>query len=601
MPERPVYILADDVINKIAAGEVVERPSSVVKELIENSLDAGASRIDVELSDGGRRLIRVADDGAGMSRDNALLAVERHATSKIRAVEDITRIGTLGFRGEALAAISSVCRFRLQTRPASRAEGTEITISGGKLQDVRETGCPPGTSVEVRALFFNVPARRRFLRSVQTELARVKQLFAVYALAHVKVGMSLAADGRTLYALPAGATREERLRDLFRLDPSAELRPVAHACETVKIGGYVGLPADAGPDRSGQMFFINGRPASAPLLHAALREAYRSLAPRERYPAVFLFLETAPEDVDVNVHPTKQEVRFHKPTQVRDAVMEAVRTALAQASDAANPLRSAAQHPILEPPPEKTGAPCRTDRNRQLFPYPAPAAPFIPENSDGALASVPPPRPEEGSALETGAGGHAPWRWRRVLGQAGGKYAILETDDGLAIMDPHAAHERVLYERFMRQIRAGNVQSQGLLAAESVELAPKEAAMVCAALDLLRRMGFGISEFDAETFLVDAVPACLGGAQPKTLLLEIAACLEAAGEKRAAVKMMEEPVARAACKAAVKTGKQLDEQDMEALLQGLEAAEMPYTCPHGRPTLVYFSFRELDKRFGRRP
>jgi DNA mismatch repair protein MutL len=609
MDERPIRLLSDTVINQIAAGEVVERPASVLKELMENALDAGATELDVEAVAGGARLVRVSDNGCGMSRDNALLAIERHATSKIRGVEDIERIGTLGFRGEALAAIAAVSRFTLRTRPAREPAGTEILISGGRIQDVREAGCPPGTTVEVRQLFGNVPARRKFLRAPATEQAHLKQTFILYALAHGGVGMRLTLDQRPVYVLAGGASLAERVRDLFRLDPARDLRPVSLESGGVAIKGLVGLPELARPDRSDQYVFINGRPASAPVLYAAIREGYHTLLPSGRYPVLFLFLTLDPGDVDVNVHPTKKEVRFRHPSAIRDATIEAIRRALAAPVGgkpaAAVVRREGSARSGPDPTPVLTGwdgprppaAPERQPVGPELPQGPALARPSTPAERGATTASDP---GSGGAGAEPAESAfRSPWAWHRIVGQVGGLYVVIETDGGLVLMDPHAAHERVLFEEYMARLAAGKPESQGLLVAETVDLPPQDARRVRDALELLRRMGFGVAEFGGDTFVVDAVPACFQSAPARTLLPEIAACLEQAGDRGAALRLQEERIAQAACKASVKARAALTPGEMESLVQRLARAEMPYTCPHGRPTLIHLSFRELDRRFGR--
>ncbi|MCF7849629.1 MAG: DNA mismatch repair endonuclease MutL [Kiritimatiellales bacterium] len=329
MQEKPVIqLLPDQVINKIAAGEVVERPASVMKELFENALDAGATQIGVEIIRGGRQLIAVTDNGCGMGRDQALLSIERHATSKIRSEADIENIHTLGFRGEALAAISSVSRFTLVTRPETELSGTEIQIAGGKMLGIEDIGCPVGTRIEIRNLFFNVPARRKFLRAEQTELVHIRQLFLVHALAHPETGMSLKVDERMVYNLPMAGTMADRIAELYNPGFLEHLLPLNHSDGEYAITGFAGLPQTGGKDRQDQYIFINGRPASAPVVYHALNEAYHSLIAKGRFPAVFLFIAMEPSLVDVNVHPTKKEVRFRHPAQLRDAVIAALNNAL---------------------------------------------------------------------------------------------------------------------------------------------------------------------------------------------------------------------------------------------------------------------------------
>ena len=613
--QRPIQVLSDEVINQIAAGEVVDRPASVVKELIENALDAGATQIDVEVTDGGRQVIAVADNGCGMGPDDALLSIERHATSKILDVADIERIQTLGFRGEALAAIAAVSHFTLTTRPAAALAGTEIILAGGKLVEVKETGCPAGTRIQARRLFFNVPARRKFLRSDQTELAHIRQVLVVYALAHPGVGLRLVVDGREVYRLAAGATLPERLREVLGAELARMLRPVNFQAEEVTVTGGAGLPAVARPDRSGQYLFINGRPAGAPVLSHALGEAYRTLLPPGRYPPVFLFLTMDPALVDVNVHPTKKEVRFRHPGQVRDALIAALRATLQPADgrggdEAARPIPGTVIPPAAET--QRLLIPDLPDR--RAFSYPrlpmipslggtegaelagsgskAPEA-GVPKSPDVQGSEPPEGRPSAGTAAA------APWSWCRVLGQVGGLYVVLETEDGLVLMDPHAAHERVLYEQFMRQVLAHQVRSQGLLAPESVELMPREVEVINAHREVLRQLGFGLAEFGGAAFIVDALPACLGNASARSVLAAVAETLQRGGARGGAERWAEEAVAQAACKAAVKARDTLRLDEIEKLVVTLAGTEMPYTCPHGRPTIIFMSFDELNRKFGR--
>jgi len=601
---RPIQVLSDQVINQIAAGEVVDRPAAAVKELIENALDAGATQIQVEVTDGGRQLIAVTDNGSGMGRDDALLSVERHATSKIREVADVERIRTLGFRGEALAAIAAVSHFTLVSRPAAELAGTELTLVGGKLVDVKDAGCPPGTGVQVRRLFFNVPARRKFLRSDATELAHVRQTLVLYALAHPAVGFRLVVDGREVYRLAAGASVAERLAEVLGAELARSLRPVEHRTEELAVTGGAGLPAVARPDRSGQYVFINGRPAGAPVLAHALQEAYRTLLPAGRFPTVFLFLTLDPALVDVNVHPTKREVRFRHPSHVRDALIAALRAALQPPAAAGGEARVA---PI---PPPAPAAAATTQRllipdlpDQRAFSYPR--LPMVPPPPGDGLppgARLPPAADAPSRAAPAqpadAAGRATPWSWCRVLGQVGGLYVVLETEDGLVLMDPHAAHERVLYEQFMRQVLARQVRSQGLLAPESVELLPREMEAIAAHRELLRAMGFGLAEFGG-AFIVDALPACLGHVAARSVLAAVAETLRQGGPRGGTERWAEDRVAQAACKAAVKARDTLRLEEIEQLVVALAGAEMPYTCPHGRPTIIFMSFDELNRKFGR--
>jgi len=639
-----IRLLPVHVANKIAAGEVVERPASVVKELLENAIDAGATRIDVTVTAGGRKLIEVRDNGCGMTRDDALLSIERQATSKIRDVDDIEHIDTLGFRGEALPSIASVSRFTLKTRRAEADAGTELAIVGGSLQDVRETGAPAGTTISVRDLFFNVPARRKFLRAYQTEQAHIRSVFTLHALAHPEIGMSLTADGRELCRLPPGATLEERVRDLFGADFCAGLRPVGKTAHGVRVYGFAGLPNQTRNDRSEQYIFINRRPATAPVIAYALREAYPPLE-GDRKPIVLLFIELPPDAVDVNVHPTKREVRFHKPAEVREALIQAIGEAIGFRRSVAARTEAGPPAPACEPgipsevgnagPPVSADAPQpgamrdsrpatsetrgpvslrtlvpeasattlnaqRSTLNAQTeAPFPYPATP-IPDLRPPASDLRPPAPTGAGLPLFAAPGEGSPWRWCRVVGQlAEGRYLLLETDGGAVTVDPRAARERVLYERLLSRHGAGEAFSQRLLLPETVRLAPADAARLRKHLSVLRELGFVVEDFGNDHFIVEALPDVLGEVSCRELLGNIAHDLEHAGVRRGAEKWREELVARAACRAVAGSERELNADEAERLVQELAATRMPYTCPRGRPTMIFTSYRELDRKFGR--
>jgi DNA mismatch repair protein MutL len=593
-----IRLLPTDVANKIAAGEVVERPASILKEIIENAVDAGASQIDVEVISGGTRLVSVADNGSGMNRDDALLSIERHATSKIYTAADIEHIHTLGFRGEALAAISSVARFRLQTRRHDDLAGTELVVTGGKLLDVKEAGGPPGTLIEVRDLFFNIPVRRKFLRSPQTETVHVRQMFLLQALAWPAVGMSLTLDGRRSWSLAAGASPMERIRELFGKEIVAKLCAIDKTGGEVRLSGFVSLPELTRGDRTEQYVFVNGRPATAPVVSYAINEAFHALIADGRHPYVFLYVEMDPELVDVNVHPTKKEVRFRNPSEVRDAIIGTIRSALSGAGSAF----VAGQTPAFETPvvhEQQVVLPSLTIDDlppSRVFSYPRlpPIEPRPPELRPGegrapvaSIGAVMPP-------LQKG-----PWTWCRVIGQIGGLYVLLETEDGYVVMDPHAAHERVLFEEILHSFEQGHVESQGLLPPVTVELQPRDAMNVRKNLELIKKMGAGVSEFGGDTFVVDALPQGMDGLNIQELLIDMARHLETLGERASHTRWREEAIAQAACKAAVKARDHLSLREVEELVVALASAEMPYTCPHGRPTLIYTSFKELARKFGR--
>jgi len=589
-----IQMLPDHVINKIAAGEVIERPASVVKELVENAIDAGATQVDVEVVQGGSQLIAISDNGSGMNRDDALLSIERHATSKIRTAEEVEAVATLGFRGEALSSIAAVSRFTLITRPAAELSGTQILVSGGKLQDVLDAGCPPGTRFEIRNLFFNVPARRKFLRTEATELAQIRQLFAVYALAHPETGLTFTSDGREMYNLPGGSSLADRITALYSPAFLSHLRKLDFEADSVKVSGFAGLPQTGRKDRSDQYVFINGRPASAPVIYHALNEAYHAVLARGRYPSAFIFITVPPAEVDVNVHPAKKEVRFRHPAAVRDAVIAAVQKALALEVPEAERREPAFKFEAPKPAPriekqhefeQVSGVKCRVAGGEN------------PVTVDPGRCSQP-PNPNPQSAI--GNRQSSPWKWCRVLGQAGGLYAVLETEEGIVLMDPQAAHERVLFEKFMHDLTVGKPSRQGLLTPEAIELMPADAEALRRHLPVLDEMGFGISAFGQDTFLVDALPVHLQNGSPIVILSGIARALEKTGAvSKATREALRETVAQAACRTSIKAKDSLSAGAIERLVEDLAKTEMPYTCPHGRPTLIFTSFTELNRKFGR--
>ena len=582
-----IRVLSDAVINQIAAGEVVERPASVLKELVENAIDAGAARIEVEVVDGGRRLVRVRDDGSGMDRDNALLAIERHATSKLRELKDLDSIATMGFRGEALAAIASVSQFTLATNRAGDAAGTEILVFGGKIQEVRDVGAPPGTDVAVRNLFFNVPARRKFLRSAPTEFTHVRQAFLLEALANVGISFALRADDADVYRLPAADSLLDRIRDLHGAEIADHLRPIRFGNGVVEIGGYAGIPPCSRMDRELQVTFVNGRPSGSPVLNFAVQSAYRDVLPGGRYAPLFMRVDLPPDMVDVNVHPAKKEVRFRRPTEVRDVVVEALRLAIAGPDWPKGKREDASREPARFPVSFPSAAPAAPVAGP--IPVPAPVAATQPK-----LNWTPPPVPSEGETDVRAA----PWSEYRLMGRIGGLYAVLETADGLVLMDSRSAHERVVYERLLRAMEKEKVPAQGLLPPVTVQLAPSQANVLRKHLDLLKRMGFGVDEFGAETFLVDALPVWVADVAPGALLSDVADGLMQGG-KSAAKDWVLPLVAAIAGKQAVELQRELNETELNALIRDLAHTEMPYTSPRGKPTVILLSYRELHRKFGR--
>ena len=588
-----IQVLPDAVANQIAAGEVVERPASVLKELLENAVDAGASRIDVEVVAGGRKLVSVTDNGSGMSRDDALLSVERHATSKIREVHDIECIQTLGFRGEALAAIASVSRFRLQSCRAGALEGTVIEITGGRIQDVSDAPAAPGTCIEVRDLFFNVPARKKFLRTHQTELSHLRNTFLVQALAYPSISMTLTVDSRQVYELAGDGVLKDRLAALYGREYCDRLLAVDYSARDVHVAGFISPPDLHRADRDEQYLFVNGRPATAPVAYRAIREGFRGALPADRQPSLFLFLEMAHDLVDVNVHPTKKEVRFRKSGDLRDTLAEAIETTLSGGVDVMQSLEESAKSP------SKVEVAAPVQRDQQMTIIDLPPAPSFRYPGIGRTESA---EPEVGVPQDddTGADGAAtPWSTCRVLGQVGDFYVLLETDEGYVVMDPRASHERVLFERYMRDIRNASIETQALLLPETVELPPRDADRVRRNVDLLARLGFGISDFGGNAFVVDALPSAVAGASPSALLSDLSSAFEERGSKAGSENWQEDRIARSTVQSAVRSRDRLSLEEIERLVVDLAQADMPYTCPSGRPTILFTSFNELNRKFGR--
>ena len=644
-----IRLLPEHVANQIAAGEVVERPASVVKELLENSLDAQAARITVEIQAGGRSLIRVIDDGLGMSRDDALLSLERHATSKIQRAEDLAAISTMGFRGEAIPSIASVSRMTITTREreSESPEGTQIVINGGRILEVKAAGCAPGTALEVRQLFFNLPARRKFLRSEETEKAHIQHYLTLVALANPQVAFTFVQDGRPSWQLPpvphamdlTGRIRavEERFAALYSRD--IELVPVDFTAEiseggtdedggviqpeSMTLWGVIGAPGVSRGTREDQHLFVNRRPIENRGLNFALLEGYHTMLMKGRYPICCLFLEINPAAVDVNIHPAKREVKFRQEQQVRRFVTEAVRTALLK-------YHSAKQPPIpaparTEPPP--VAAPAEPPPRFELKnPEPAPETNefpnFIPPLPQAPIArwpkheSPPAPSPEvPPSASLSPAEPVQPEPPRftlppprpvpllevplRLLGVIGKLYVVLESDRGLVLLDQHAAHERILFEQMLQRVQQGHAPSQRLLLAETVELSPKDANFVRQQIGALSKLGVGLSEFGERTFLLDALPPFIKVSNPKQFVMELIDSLKSAGQEVNSWRLGEDVVAKTVCRHAVKANDPLAGPELENLVEDLRRCAMPYTCPHGRPTLIEMNFRELEKKFGR--
>ncbi len=576
-----IRVLDDHLVNRIAAGEVVERPASVVKELVENSLDAAATRIEIRLVGGGKRQIRVADDGAGMDRDDALLALERHATSKLSRFEDLDAIATLGFRGEALPSIAAVSRLLLRTA-ARDGEGTEVAVRAGRILAVRDAGVPRGTWIEVDGLFFNVPARRKFLRADATELGHVVRLIGRCALAHPDVTFRLEHEGRTLLDAPPARGAAERAAQVLGAETARRLVPFSLERGGVRAHGLAGRPADALPRRDAQHLFVNGRPVQDRILTHAVAEAYGNTQARDRFPALILFVEADPARVDVNAHPQKLEVRFAGAGEIHDLVREAVASALG---------RDAAIPSLADLRPDGRSSSTATAVLEYLASHEGPA-------EAGRSSGDPAPARdlfEPGGREDALPGPLVP------LAQYRESYILAEDRDGVVVVDQHAAHERVLFERYLAEADDDRVEVQPLLFPVVVELAPHERVVLEGEIGEFRRLGLVVEPFGGGAVRLEAIPAVASGLDPARLLHEL---LGEAGRARSAATavapLRRRLVTTAACQAAIKVNHRLEREQMQALLDALARTKSPTTCPHGRPVLFRLTLEEVERAFRRR-
>ncbi len=584
MPRR-IAILPDSVADQIAAGEVVERPASAVKELVENALDAGATRIRVALEQGGKTLIEVSDDGCGMGREDAVLALDRHATSKIRSAADLVGVRTFGFRGEALPAIASVSRLLLQTSEGD-GDGSEIEVAGGRVERIGTVARQRGTTVTVRGLFFNTPARRKFLRSASSETRASHDAVATLALAHPETGFELHLDGRLRLLAPPGQTLEERLALVWGPDLARTLIPVDYAYGSFRITGFVQRPADARPAGRRTQLFVNGRPFRDPFLVRAAEAGYRSaIAPGDR-PSLFLRVETAPEDVDVNVHPAKLEVRFRDRIGVERVVEAAVREALSRmAAVAVLGARGA------------SGAPGGAETNRTS---PADPASQSTVESDSGWPCGPTEPAAPLSPLLPAAAFDVPSRPAALpVFQLFDTYLVYQTPDALVFVDQHSAHERVIYEGVMASLEGRPMPGQRLLLPLPVELTDEELDAVEEHRELLDRLGYEVEPFGGRAVLLQAVPTPHPRFDGERCFREMVADL-ARGRFGGWANRLERFAATYACRAAVKAGERLEPEEMQELLARLFATALPPHDVHGRATMVQLPRDELERRFGRR-
>jgi DNA mismatch repair protein MutL len=630
-----IRLLPETVASQVAAGEVIERPASVVKELVENSIDAGARKIDVSIRRGGISVVRVIDDGCGMDRDDALLCLERHATSKIRSAADLESVGTLGFRGEALPSIASVSRFRLTTREAKAIAGTEVVVNGGKIDVVRDGGEAPGTQIEVRSIFYNLPARRKFLRTENTESRNTEHQLQLQAIAHPEIAFTFIRDERVVFQLPPALNLIDRLRDLFGAAAVERLLEVIESSSgQIRTHGFIGRAGVSRQTRDQQLIFVNGRAVDNAVLSSALREGYHTALMKGQFPITYFFIDIDPAAVDVNVHPAKREVRFRDPNSVREAVVAAVRRTLE--SDRTTwqqqfraPSPSNGEPGAVTPSVERsnfqptavtsTVAPpdlpnLETDFSLRGQPLvearqragPKPNGGTTSQNagdlgigvgSSSVSSQISPPvsQPQPAPASETAARGNF-----QIIGVLNKLYVLMENADGLVLVDQHAAHERILFEELRRRMEEQGVPSQRLLIPQTFDLPPRDAEWIERNVAVLQKMGIGIEGFGPNTFKIDSLPQFVRSTDAVPFMQSVIDELKSVSNSSSPLRLGEDMIAKTVCRHAVKANDPLRFPELEKLIQDLLNCDLPYCCPHGRPTMIQISLTELEKKFGRK-
>jgi len=606
-----IILLDENTANRIAAGEVVERPASVVKELVENAIDAGATQIVVALEEGGKRRVEVADNGCGMGPEDAVLALQRHATSKIRTADDLFAIRTLGFRGEALPSIASVSHLTLTTKAPDEAAGVRVVVQGGDIERVEEIGARDGTQVVVEDLFYNTPARLKFLKSTPTELARAVEVVGHLAIAHPGIAFRVRHGGQEVLSTPGGGEPLGALAAVWGRDIARKVLPIRHETPGLIVSGFACTPDVTRPGRSHELFFVNGRPIRSRLLGHALEDAFRALTPESRYPIAALFVEITPDLVDVNVHPTKTEVKFTRDHEVHHAASQAIKNALLTYGivptvgvESRRTRGESGRHPVPIPqiafggrdfdalaravgdafrPTSPASAPPQTI---ETFPLPPGEATEFPNTE----------HPTPNTALRPFA---EQLRGFRVLGQARRTYIVAVTDEGIAFIDQHVAHERVLYERLTIKRAEQGIPAQQLAVPITLALGAAEAALLKQRLEDFAGAGWEIEPFGRDSFLVRSVPSCVTKRDYEALLRDMVDELAHLSVARRLIVQRDHVTITNACKMAVKAGDPLTREEMTGLLEQLADTENPYLCPHGRPIIVTIPFIELDRKFKR--
>ena len=625
-----IRVLSAEVAGRIAAGEVVERPASVVKELVENSIDAGATRIRIAAEQGGQRLIQVTDNGCGMDRDDAIMCFEAHATSKISTEADVGQIKSLGFRGEAIPSISSVSRFILQTRRKEDDVGTEIVVDNGAIRDVQDCGCAPGTNIKVAHLFGNLPARRKFLKGPDTEDGHIEEMVLQLALARPDISFSLVLNNREVIRASATSDLGARILMLLGKDVYEAMLPVNYQEDGISVRGFISKPGFTRVSRRDQRTIVNGRTATADTIFFAIRDAYDTLVVKGRYPSTVLYIDLPPDRVDVNVHPTKREVRFRDPRQVGGVIAAAIRASLRQLQGGEDPSMqpSPVQLPPVEPvndfPPLPEAKPQRVENKPAApskntvppssvapaptvaaTPYPLPAPqPFKPEPQQISLPlpdrpvsvnpPASPPKPADTPAPQPSRPVNSDLASLRICGRLGNRHLLAESANGLVVIDLRAAHQRILFEKLLANLKEQKIPQQPLLIPVTINLGQEEARFLNSQIKHFQSLGFTIEHFGGTSFIVTAVPASYPNQDISQTLRDI---IDDLRQSRTTNVQSAIHIAQAACRHAISLKANITEKEVSQLISDLARATMPYADPNGNPTMIHITYSELEKRF----
>ncbi len=612
-PPNCIVLLDEHTANRIAAGEVIERPASVVKELLENSLDAGSTQISVVVENGGKDLIKITDNGCGMTREDCVMSLQRHATSKISSADDLDAISTLGFRGEALPSIASVSLIEIVTKPSDGEAGTRLECEAGTITNLESVGAADGTTISVRNLFFNTPARLKFLKTAQTELGHIADLVGQYAMVYPGISFRLSQAGREVLASPASVSMLNGIAAVLGSEVARKLHPILFETPAIRVHGYVASPDVNRNSRRDQVLFVNGRPIRSRTITHAIDEGYRGLIQPGRYPIAVVVIEVAPELVDVNVHPTKAEVKFSSEGEVHSAVHRAVNETLKQGA-AVTPMSTPA-----DTTRSRTDLTLRPDYNQGTLPGARPTEQDVEafremlrlrrEEAISNPATQDPIvwQPGSGVPMEDSPVPEANFEAARtvaltgvkVIGQARNTYILAQCEDGVLIIDQHVAHERVLFDRMAKDAASGRPAVQMLMMPVAISMAAREATLVAQRLPELRQSGYELEAFGGNTFMMRGVPAALDNSQAEAVLRDMITELVDITVAKHLLVRGDQVYITASCKLAVKAGDSMTMPEMERLVQDLLECENPFTCPHGRPIIISLSNWELDRKFRR--